>query len=206
MGKFVDISGEKFGRLLVLHRAENRGGITCWNCKCVCGKTVEVAGADLKRGRTRSCGCLRSDITTKRNTTHNSSYTRLYNIFVGMNRRCKNTRDSAYPRYGGKGIKNMFASFVDFRDWALSNGYSDHLTIDRMDNNGDYCEDNCRWATYEEQNRNKSSNIHVTHPETGEKLTLSEWGERLGGSKSMVRQRIQSGWDAKKAITTPKVQ
>lgn len=118
---------------------------------------------------------------------------RLRNIWRGMKRRCNNPKDTCYPRYGAKGISvcnEWLHDFSAFEQWSLANGYSDTLTIDRIDNNGNYCPENCRWATHGEQQRNKSNNVRVEH--NGESKTISEWSRLLGISDKTLYGRYDS--------------
>ena len=173
--KALDLTGQRFGRLTAIEKVGKQGGHIMWLCQCECGNTTIVQGTVLKNGRTKSCGCLwdeaiasfnhserRKETTRKAKSKHGMKGTRLYRIWQGMKSRCGNPNIPCYPYYGGRGItvcdewKN---SFEAFRDWALSHGYSDELTIDRMDVNGNYEPSNCRWASMAEQNKNKRRRI-----------------------------------------------
>ena len=158
-----DLTGRRYGRLTVIsERGRRKDRHILWRCLCDCGNETVVSGTDLRRGRAQSCGCLQrekaaiSPAMTLR--THGQSKTRLYHTWYGMRYRCNSTNSKDFPNYGGRGIticdewRNDFAAF---RDWAMSNGYRDDLTIDRIDNDKGYSPDNCRWATIAEQNRNK---------------------------------------------------
>lgn len=159
MGKLIDLTGQRFGRLTVIERVgTSKNGNALWDCKCDCGNTAVVRGASLKNGITRSCGCLIAESTKNRNTTHCLSKTRLYRIWANMKDRCLNSNTREYPYYGGRGItvcdewKNDFQAFYN---WAMANSYQDHLSIDRIDNDKGYTPDNCRWATHSEQMYNR---------------------------------------------------
>lgn len=155
-----DLIGKRFGALTVTEFAGvSKNRKTLWMCKCDCGNTVgPVVGSNLKSTGPRSCGCLLQS-AVKENASYNYiKYKRLYSIWHGMKMRCYNKQSQDYKNYGGRGITicdEWKSDFEAFYDWAVNNGYSDELTIDRIDNDGDYCSDNCRWATRAEQNRNK---------------------------------------------------
>lgn len=158
MPNFIDLTGQKFGRWVVLERAENdRNKNTRWLCRCKCSKERIVQGDHLKSGASTSCGCFRSEFTQKRSKTHGISKSPLYSCWIHMWQRCTNPRDKSYINYGGRGIKidSKWQDFEPFRDWALSHGYSNDLTIDRINVNGDYTPSNCQWTNRLEQNRNQ---------------------------------------------------
>jgi len=137
-------------------------------------------------------------------TTHGKSYTRLFNIWIGMRQRCRDTALPEYPRYGGRGIKvcsEWDENFETFEKWAYENGYDDSLTIDRIDVNGNYEPSNCRWITMFEQQSNKRSNILLTYK--GETRTAKEWSRITNISYSALIQRVHRGWDVERVLTTP---
>lgn len=158
VGKLIDLTGRRFGRLIVLARDENMKKKPVWRCRCDCGNVTTVRGDSLRKGETQSCGCLQSDIVRKMHEVHRSSSSRLYSIYNGMKNRCYNQHTSNYKYYGGRGITicaEWLHSFQTFQQWALSHGYTDTLTIDRIDNDLGYSPDNCRWATAKEQRANQ---------------------------------------------------
>ena len=150
-----NLIGKRFGRWMVLERAENdRWGNARWLCRCDCGNTTVVTGRLLRRGESKSCGCARLEAITK----HGSYKTRLYKTWRNMINRCTQPSTAHYELYGGRGITvcdEWSHDFLAFKDWALLHGYADNLTIDRLDNDKGYSPDNCRWATYSEQNSNR---------------------------------------------------
>lgn len=153
MGKFQDLTGQRFGKLVVLYRQGNCGKCAAWVCQCDCGRTSHpIAARNLKTGHTTACGCVVP------NKQHGDSHTRLYEIWKGMKKRCDNPKCKDYKDYGAKGVavcKEWDESFVLFKEWSMQNGYEETLTIDRIDPFGNYEPSNCRWATLLEQARNK---------------------------------------------------
>lgn len=197
-----NLIGKRFGKLLVLERAENnKYNSAQWLCKCDCGKITKTTTCQLTSGKTKSCGCLKYE---SRNYTHRMTHTRLHNIWAKMRQRCNSPKDNCYYRYGAKGITvcdEWNHSFESFYEWSMKNGYSDSLTIDRIDNSKGYYPENCRWVTFADQQRNKSSNIVITY--NGETKILAEWCRYFNVNYSMVRERLKRNWTFEKAIFTP---
>lgn len=165
----IDLTGLRFGRLEVLEMVgKDKYGITQWECACECGNTTTASISNLRNGNTTSCGCYARQRKREANTTHGETGTRLHRIWKAMHTRCNNPKFFAYSAYGGRGIKVCaeWDDFNAFKDWAMSHGYSNELTIDRINNDKGYSPDNCRWATMAEQNKNKrAANGHKVKEE-----------------------------------------
>lgn len=168
MPEFIDITGQRFGHLIVTGIAERfydggaiRRSRIFWLCRCDCGNETIATASNLRLGSVTSCGCAHHAELVVRNTTHGASprgkRSRLYEIWESMLKRCRNPKSKSYLDYGGRGIKvcEEWQAFEPFRDWALANGYRDDLSIDRRENDGNYEPGNCRWATNVEQANNR---------------------------------------------------
>lgn len=208
MGRpLTDLTGQRFGRLIVIVRAVSGPGRSYWQCQCDCGVTKNVAASCLKNGMTRSCGCLNSEVVSARNratmTTHGQSKTPLYIVWQSMIRRCEDPRLKAYADYGGRGISvcREWRSPANFLAWAMTSGYSSGLTLDRRDNNGNYEPNNCRWVTMKVQCNNRRNNKIVVIG--GIQKTASQWARERGISPAMFLQRLRLGWDPDRALTQP---
>lgn len=184
-----DLTGKRFNKLVVLYRDENgKGGKSRWRCLCDCGTETTVSGTNLKTGAVKSCGCLRH----MKHDTHHLSNTRLYRIWHMMKNRCYLKNHHAYSDYGARGITvcaEWKDNFEAFYTWAISNGYSENLTIDRIDNNGSYSPTNCRWATRKEQVNNRRSCVLITY--NGETKNLMQWCELLNLPYKLIHQRMR---------------
>lgn len=207
MSKVIDLTGQKYGRLTVIERCgSNSLGNAMWRCRCDCGNEIVIRGSCLTTGNTKSCGCYRREQTISRSQTHGKSHTRIHYEWQSMKNRCFDKKDKSYPDYGERGItvcpewlgKHGAENFIS---WAYNNGYSDDLTIDRKDPDGNYCPENCRWSTRKEQANNKRNNILVTY--NGETKTLKQWCEELNLDYAITRQRIRRNhWSIEKAFAT----
>ena len=156
----------------------------------------------LEDGTSKSCGCLRKEVVSEVNSKHGESSSRLYGIYKGMKARCTNEGRPSFHYYGGRGITYTpeWESYETFRNWSLENGYADHLTLDRINGDGNYEPKNCRWVTMKEQQRNTSNNVRISWG--GEEMSLVEWAEKLGVNYSTLRSRIyQYGWSIEDAFT-----
>lgn len=198
------------GRLTVIGRASNvvlPSGVvkTMWHCKCDCGNEKDVWSHSLLYGLTKSCGCLQKEVVVNRNTTHGMAGTRLNRIFSAMKTRCYNESFPEYQNYGGRGIKICDEWLDDpssFYNWANMSGYMDDLSIDRIDVNGNYCPENCRWSDRTAQANNKTNNIILSY--NNETHTMAEWAKIIGIDKQTLKDRIRRyGWSVEDALTKP---
>lgn len=214
--KSIDLTGQRFGRLVVIEYAGqikfNGSGKTKrqWLCKCDCGNTKVITGCSLTNGTTKSCGCFAHEKHVecgRKRKKHGMRNTRLYGIWHSMKKRCNNPNEPAYPCYGGRGIKiceEWQNDFVKFKDWALANGYKDDLTIERIDVNKGYTPENCKWATYLEQARNKRNSIRA-YDALGNKRNIRDIVDGKQISYDTIKTRMRKGWDFEDAIRIPKM-
>lgn len=207
MGAFVSLAGRTFGRLAVTDKFVRRpykpGGQnrTFWVCTCSCGGSKEIGSQQLLSGRAGSCGCVRSEKSAARRRTHGGSKSREHLIWKAMRQRCLNSKCPAYANYGGRGIKvcerwHSFAMFL-----ADMGRAPDGLTIERVNNDGPYSPDNCRWATRAEQTRNTRKNRFLTHD--GRTLHVSEWARVVGIQRTTIEGRLKRGRTVHDALTVP---
>lgn len=204
-----EMAGNNFGRLTVLSYSHNsRDRKAMWNCICNCGKRVIASGKAMRTHKTNSCGCYMRDRAREANTTHGETIGRhnnkrkLYNVWCAIKSRTSNPMTAHYANYGGRGIRmcdEWFNFYATFRQWAESHGYTEGLTIERIDVNGNYEPSNCKWITQKEQSRNKTNSIIYN----GE--IASEASVRLGGSKTLVASRLRFyNWTIERAFTQPR--
>lgn len=201
----MDLSGRRFGKIVVESRSgTDASGHTTWLCKCDCGKTTIVRGSHLKSGNTTSCGCVVAELLREKSTKHGLEHTRIYRIWKDMLSRCYNPKNNRYNRYGKRGITVCEAWKNDlqtFYDWAVTNGYNDNLSIDRIDNDGPYSPENCRWATVKEQMNHTSRNRYITID--GETKTISQWSKITGIRPGTISARLSKGWSEEMAVKKP---
>lgn len=199
-GFMKDQTGRKFGRLTIisLHERSEKSTMHKWLCQCTCGKTVVTAIQNLRTGNTRSCGCLFTESLVKRNTKHGLTHDHkgAYRSWKDMRQRCNNPNNKSYDDYGGRGIKicERWNSFANF--FADMGDRPEKHSIDRIDVNGNYEPNNCRWATDKEQARNKRNN-HIM--ENGK--TLAENCEIVGVDFKVVSYRISQGYSFDEALS-----
>lgn len=185
---FIDISGEIYGKLKVISYAgKNKSSNSKWLCVCECKNQKVVEATKLRNGHTKSCGCLKS-------SREGLSRTRIYRIWKCMLARCDNYENDNYYWYGFKGISvcDSWRDFKVFYDWSISNGYQEDLTIDRIDSNGNYCPENCRWISQKEQCNNVSSNHVIVYK--NKSYSMAQFADLLGYDYWTVSNRIKLGW------------
>ncbi len=198
----IDLEGKRFGRLVVMKRSRAVGKNIQWKwtCQCDCGRTVELYGNNVRRGLSKSCGCLRRELTAAKRRTHGASRTVEHTTWCQMIGRCANPSNVRFADYGGRGIRvcqrwsESFAAFLE--DMGPRPG---RHTIERIDNNGNYEPGNCRWATWSEQASNKRSNRMLEHE--GKSMTLAQWSRETGLQRGCIAARIQRGWSVSRALT-----
>lgn len=195
--------GRRFGRLVVLGKdagATPASG-SRWLCQCDCGTIRSFIGSLLRRGDARSCGCLRREIARATFTTHGQSESAEFKIWLGILQRCTNPNNRAYRDYGGRGITvcERWESFENF--YADMGERPAGHSIDRIDNDGPYCPENCHWATRGEQRRNSRKVIRVEYQ--GKTMVLLDWAKELGFTYPTLKHRFQRGWSVERAFTTP---
>ena len=197
-----DITGKQYGKLTAIKRVgSDKWGGSLWLCKCECGNEKVISCGHLKSGASQSCGCVRIERTKQANTRHSMTDTRLYRAWHHIKNRCTNPNVDGYKDYGGRGIKmcDEWQDFINFKEWALNNGYTDTLTIERIDVNGNYEPSNCKWATMKEQQNNKRNNHLVTYK--GITKTIAEWSEEKGIKYGTLYARLtRYHWDVETAL------
>ncbi len=199
--------GEQFGRWsIVTGTLIKQGRLNYVVCRCRCGTLQRVSVQHLRSGASKSCGCLRREVTARTKRKHGWAKTRLHTIWYNMHYRCEVPDSASYKRYGGRGISvcTEWSDFLVFKDWALAHGYTTDLTIERRDNDGNYCPENCCWATQSENLRNTSQAIRLTAWEETKPLVAWVEDPRCSVPYEVLRQRVKSlGWEHERAISTP---
>lgn len=206
------IIGEKYHKLTVKALVvDGNANQRKYLCICDCGNEKVAGESNIKRGKTKSCGCLlKNNGGSKKRNIYLGSDSKLYRAWASMKSRCSNPNDPNYKRYGARGIKvcDDWMTYSNFKTWALANGYKEeanHLTdcsLDRIDNDGNYEPINCRWATAREQTNNTRRNTRVQYK--GEEHTLAEWARIKGMSYTSFMSRYCRGWSFERIMETPK--
>jgi len=206
LNTFKDISGQKIGKLTVIKRVPppKPSKKTFWLCRCDCGNEKIVRADCLDETKTRSCGCVKRQqdrINLTANHSHKMAGTHLYQIYYGMRNRCCKSTNKRYAQYGGRGIKvceEWMQGFILFMTWALASGYKEGLSIDRIDNNGNYEPSNCRWVN----NQIQCNNRRTTHLLTldGKTQSMLQWCEELGIKYSTLKRRLARGLSTEQAL------
>ena len=204
--------GERYGRLTIIREVEPAGSshkrVRRFLCRCDCGNEIICRLPNLKSGTTKSCGCYRKFVSSNRRDCHHLKNTRIYRIWCGMKRRCYNKHNEHFDRYGGRGIivcDEWKTDFMNFYDWAMSNGYDDKLSIDRINNEGNYEPSNCRWANQKQQIVNSTAAIKCSLG--GNIVSLSDIADILGVSFKRIRRivyMLNNGYDMNEILSLSK--
>lgn len=206
-----DLTGKRFGRLTVLYRSQDNIApsgykTVMWQCKCDCGKDVIVRGKCLSDGTTKSCGCFAKELMSQRMSKHSGFGTRLYAVWNSMRQRCNNPKNRAYPNYGGRGVSicDEWDDFAAFRDWALLAGYDENakrgkFTLDRIDVDGNYTPENCRWADMSIQTNNRRETVYITYED--ETHALTDWAKITGIKYHTLWRRYKKGLEPQKIFS-----
>ncbi len=203
--KIIDLTDQKFGRLTVLERTKNQGIQPTWLCQCECGNQIVTQAGNLKNGNTKSCGCLKKETGKKigkQNIKHghtlNGIRSKTYITWYNMIQRCTNLNHRSYKHYGGRGIK-VCEAWLSFESFFQDMGERPpNMSIDRIDNDGDYCSENCKWSTPKEQARNMTTNRLITIDDITK--CLAEWCYQYNLSRDTVDERMRRGWTPEEAL------
>lgn len=197
------IPGERYGRLTVVEEVDKVKGKRYFECSCDCGTVKDYRFVSLRSQTIKSCGCLRNEQNRIANLSHGMAGNHLYSSWHSMKQRCLNPNAKVYKHYGGRGITicSEWMEFESFMNWALSHGYSENLTIERIDVNGNYEPNNCTWATTKAQSRNRRNNVILEY--NGKKMCMEDWAISLGISSASMRKRLKN-WPLGRALTEPK--
>lgn len=202
--RIKDITGQRFGRLVALGYTGSSipGGKALWLCQCDCGTKIVTEGKGLRNGNAQSCGCYHRDRAGETSRTHGMTETRMYSIWCNMRTRCNNPNSERYQDYGGRGIYicDRWRTFENFLA-DMGEPPSDRHTIDRIDNDGNYCPENCRWATPKEQNCNTRVNHIIDYD--GKSMNVTQWADHLGVSSHLIHARLKLGWTIQRTLSTP---
>jgi len=204
--KEIKIDGKRFNRLTAINKIVNFKKHPQWLFKCDCGNYKIIDKYSVMTGETKSCGCFNRELSRQKLTIHGFYGKTFYKRFRGVVGRCNDKTNNAYKMYGAKGIKCLWNSFEEFKQ-DMYESYKTHVekfgegetTIDRIDGNGNYCKENCRWATYEKQAQNTKNNKFITYK--GKTGCYSWWEKELGLRRGIISARILDGWDKERALT-----
>jgi hypothetical protein len=202
--RFIDLTGQRFGRLLVLKRdANDSAGSVCWQCMCDCETLFVTRSNSLQSGRTQSCGCLRQELIAQLNKTHAATNSREYRAWQDMKTRCYNSNRPMYVYYGGRGISVCARWQRSFAAFLLDMGpCPDGYTLERRENADNYEPDNCRWATSMEQANNTRRNVFLEFD--GKRQTVAQWARELGMSPYTLYDRLRRNWELRDVLSTTK--
>jgi len=191
-------NGERFGSLIIVKEAEPLKNRRRFLCQCKCGVKKEVYMNHLRSGNTKSCGCLVKEKLLER-STHGMRNSKTYRTWVNMKSRCNNKNSQSYKNYGGRGIK-FCKSWNKFENFYKDMGDKpEGRTLDRINNSGDYCKENCRWTDWETQANNRRGNVFIEFK--NDKLTISQWERKLGIKRATLNGRLRRGWSVERALT-----
>lgn len=192
--------GKLCGQLTIIGQATDQGKQKRYLCLCSCGNTKTVQHSHLHSGHTKSCGCLKTKSIIDRLTTHGHSFSTTYKAWQNMKIRCNNKSHKSWPDYGGRGITVCGCWSRSFKSFLTDMGQKpDGMELDRINNDGNYEQGNCRWTTHSINTRNRRSNVLITF--NGTTLTLIEWSEKTGISFKALRHRIARGWTVERLLT-----
>lgn len=193
----LDLKGKRFGFLTVLDVTHKGVGGYYWDCICDCGKKTNVLATRMVQGVTKSCGHLQGNKGVGK--THGMRHTRIYATWKNMKIRCSNEKCEMYHLYGGRGIKfcDKWLKFEGFYE-DMKDGYNDELQLDRIDVNGNYCKENCRWATRKENANNKRNTVYITY--NNETKTSSEWADIIGAKNATITKRVRMGYSPEECL------
>ena len=201
----MDLKGQTFGRLTVISFShKDKRGKFFWNCKCICGKEKVIRGEKLRSGNTRSCGCLQREVRGKAKRKHGMTNSKLYTIWLNMKSRCRYPGNTMYHNYGGRGIKycDEWNDFEEFKTWAENAGYKEGLSLERIDVDGNYEPENCKWIPISQQSLNQRRSHRVTA--FGKTQTIKEWADESGIKYDTIERRINCyGWSPEEAVSVP---
>lgn len=201
--RLKNLIGSKYNKLTIISKGDIRKGHRYWTCECDCGNITLVNTNSLRSGSVKSCGCSRIKCGSLDYKT--GKIKKLYRVWSSMKERCLRKNHHAYKDYGERGITvcdNWIVNYKNFEMWALNNGYKEGLSIDRIDNNGNYNPENCRWSTHKDQQNNRRLTVRIKYNNI--EKSINEWAEYLKVPVGRLRYRLNSGWEIKDVLFLPK--